>query len=175
VLVVLGLHGLAGCGPRNGAGGRVATTTRHDILAWLECTECSDGELARVVALGTAPGSDSSTVDSLDGDLRGGPSAARRANMRQQLDSAYEEDSLQSAAEGLPPVIGRGEYVDRLLDNYVNTYRVRAARALAEIGGPAAKAALDSAFVGDPTGGVDTLRADARLAVLFVRDSMLGP
>lgn len=146
-----------------------ADTGRQQRLAWLQCVECSGGELDRVVALGRSSDS-SATVETLGQDLRGGPSPAYRANIRQQFDSAYTEDSLDAVEDGDQPVLTRAQYVQPLLDNFVNTYRVRAARALARIGGPAAKVALDSALFARPLTPGDTLRASARLRIRQARE-----
>ncbi|MEO7985642.1 MAG: hypothetical protein ABI766_03840 [Gemmatimonadales bacterium] len=115
---------------------------RRQILSWLQCEECVDGELERVPLLA---GKEATTVDSLRQDLLGGPSATRRSNVRAQFESSYQEDSLYSVSEDSRPPLTRTEYADHYLDNFVNLYRIRAAKALAEIGGPRAAGILDSA------------------------------
>ena len=130
--------------PRRLAEGRAGLTVaeRRQILSWLQCEECVDGELERVRLLGRK---EATTVDSLGQDLLGGPSAIRRSNVRAQFESSYREDSLYSVSEGSQPPLTRTEYVDHYLDNFINLYRIRAAKALVEIGGPRAAGILDSA------------------------------
>jgi hypothetical protein len=144
---------------------------RNRILDWLECEECVGGELKRVALLGRK---EATAVDSLGEDLLGGPSSRRRSNVRQQIESSYVEDSVNAVSEGSQLPGTRSKYVDHYLGNYINLYRVRAARALAEIGGPKAAALLDSAVHGIVRTPGDTLRADAKLKVRFARDSILG-
>jgi hypothetical protein len=141
---------------------------RERVLRWLQCEECTEGELDSVRSLGSKP----ETVDTLSEDLLAGPADYRRANVKEQFESLYTDDSLDAVSEGSQPSLTRAEYVNEYLDNFINLYRVRAARALAEIGGPKAKAVLDSAVSGYARTPGDTLRADAQRRVLYVRDSI---
>jgi hypothetical protein len=144
---------------------------RQQLLAWLLCVECSGGELQAVVALGNSADS-TATIDSLRQDVLGGPSPQRRDNIRLQFDSAYTEDSIDAVEEGSAPVLTRAQYVQPLLNNFVNTYRLRAARALAKIGGPVARGTLDSALTPGPLSPGDTLSANARVRMRLMRDSV---
>src|SRR5947209_11444713 len=73
VMMVLGLAG-TGCASRgpSAPAPTAAEDARRVIVAWLECEECGDGELAAVVKLGEA------AVPSLVAPLRDGPAPARR-------------------------------------------------------------------------------------------------
>jgi hypothetical protein len=164
---------LAGCGSEATRRSEVTPAGRRQVLSWLQCDECTNRELERVRVLGRARATASATVDSLREDLLGGPAAVRRSNVRRQFESAYQEDSADAASDGEAPPLTRTEYVDGYLDNFVTVYRVRAARALAEIGGPTAKAILDSAVAGHVRTPGDSLRADAQRIVRFARDSIL--
>lgn len=147
----------------------MTVTDRNRILAWLECEECVDEELKGVALLGKK---EVAAVDSLGEDLLGGPSATRRSNVRQQIESSYEEDSVYAVSTGSQLPETKSKYVDHYLGNYINTYRIRAARALVEIGGTRAAAILDSAASGFVRTPGDSLRADAKLKLLFFRDSI---
>jgi hypothetical protein len=143
---------------------------RQQILAWLLCVECSGGELEAVVDLGHSADS-IATIDSLGQDLKIGPSPERRANIRLQFDSAYTEDSIDAVEEGTTPILTRTQYVKPLLDNFLNTYRLRATRALAKIGGPVANATLDSVLSAAALAPGETLSTKARVRIRMARDS----
>ena len=152
--------------------GRARKTNRPLLLHWLQCYECTDGELDSVVALGKARSSGAATIDTLRRDLYAGPSAERRANVRRQLDATYIEDSTETALDGEPMAVTRAAYVGPLLDNFVSVWRIRAAKALSRIGGPAARAALDFTLTAPPPTRSDTLRRDTRRALQLARDSV---
>lgn len=109
-----------------------AVEIRTTVLAWLDCEECSEGELAAVVKLGDA------AVPSLVASLRGGLAPARREQLRRHLEESYAQlqNRSQASAEA---------YVQRYTENLVALHRVRAASALSIIGGPAARQALEDA------------------------------
>lgn len=109
---------------------------------WLHCTECSDGELDSVSAVGQRK--PPSTISRLREDLLVGPPAARLANLRLQFDSIYSE---LGAFLG-PVAITRVDYVAHYVDNFVAAYESRAAIALVRIGTPDARAALLAALQG---------------------------
>jgi hypothetical protein len=148
---------------------------RVRIYSWLQCEECVDGELAAVRRLGRSSTTGRATVDSLSEDLLGGPSAERRGNLQRQFLSSYRRVSAYADTIGFGLGVTSVEYVEHYRDNFVNLYRVRAAIALAEIGGPKATAVLDSAAHNALRTRGDTLRADTQQAILFARDSILGP
>ena len=149
---------------------------RARIYSWLQCEECVDGELAAVKALGTGWRTGKATVDSLSDDLLAGPSAQRRANVEHQFLVSFKSDSAEAILSVLPSVlpVTSTEYVRHYQDNFVNLFRIRAAIALARIGGSKATAVLDSAVAKHFRTQGDTLRPDAQLDLLFVRDSILG-
>jgi hypothetical protein len=148
---------------------------RVRIYSWLQCEECIDGELAAVKALGSGARTGKATVDSLSDDLLAGPSAERRENVARQFVASFLEDSAHADSAGTRLPVGSIEYAQYYQYNFVNLYRVRAAIALAEIGGPKATAVLDSAVARHSRTPGDTLRGDAQLVVQHARDSILGP
>lgn len=109
--------------------------------AWLECVECSTGELQAVTKLGQA------AVPELSSALVDGPPAAKRQSYDKYLRKmfadlkAYEKTHPKSVVAST-----EDEFVTRDMAKYTNLYRVRAARALGEIGGPNAIDALDRAL-----------------------------
>lgn len=107
-----------------------AVAARRAIVAWLECEECADGELAAVVRL------EQTAVPSLVASLRDGPPPARREAQRRHLVLTYRRLKLAMTEE---------QYVRRYAENYFALYRIRAADALSAIGGPAATQALEDA------------------------------
>jgi hypothetical protein len=109
-----------------------AVEIRSTVMAWLDCEECSDGELQAVVKLGDA------AVPSLIASLRGGLSPARREQLRRHLEESYPR--LQNKSQASADV-----YVQRYTENLVALHRMRAADALSIIGGPTARQALESA------------------------------
>jgi len=109
-----------------------AVEIRSTVMAWLDCEECSDGELAAVVKLGDA------AVPSLVASLRGGLSPARREQLRRHLEESYTRLQNKSRASA-------DAYVQRYTENLVALHRMRAADALSIIGSPAARQALESA------------------------------
>ena len=113
---------------------------RGTILAWLECHDCSEEELHAVVILGDQ------VVPTLRAVLFGGPSCAKRAAVRDHLESAYKKMKEDGARLGKPDLpMSKKEYVDTHLENLVARYQIRAAQALEKIGGPEASKALQAA------------------------------
>jgi hypothetical protein len=107
------------------------------IAAWLECDECRDGELEAVRKLGP------SAVSRLASALNGGPSPARLQSYDKFLRKLYADVKARPKSD-VP--YAEDEFVKRERDRYISLYRVRAARALGEIGGPEAVKALDQAL-----------------------------
>jgi hypothetical protein len=107
------------------------------ILSWLECIECTDGELKAVVQLGPQ------ALASMTASLMKGPSPASREAMRRYLLSSYKRLKEYEATH---PDFHMGqseeEYIAFYMDNYDAQHRIRAAMAIAAIGGPDAKKAL---------------------------------
>lgn len=119
-----------------------AAEVRHAVVAWLECEECEEGELAAVQRLG------SNAVPTLGATLERGPPAASRARVRRHLEASYvkiEEHVRKNPAEKLE--VSQEEYVKIYLENYTANYRVRSAQALAAIGGDEARKLLSTAAV----------------------------
>ena len=112
-----------------------AVEIRSTVLAWLDCEECSDGELSAVVKLGEA------AVPSLAASLRDGLAPARREQLRRHLEESYTRLPDRSRASV-------DVYVQRYTDNLMALHQVRAATALSIIRGPAARRALEDAQAG---------------------------
>jgi len=107
-----------------------AGAVRRAIVEWLECEECRAGELEAVVRLEQA------AVPSLVAALREGPPPVRREAQRRHLIATYQRLKLTMSED---------DYVRRYAENYEALYRIRAADALAAIGGPTARQALEAA------------------------------
>ena len=112
--------------------------------AWLECVECNEGELQAVVKLGP------SVVADLGRSLVSGPSDAKSDSYKRYLRKMYADlkANEKSHPERVVPY-SEQEFVNREMVKYANMYRVRAARALGEIGGPEAAKLLDQALAMD--------------------------
>jgi hypothetical protein len=105
------------------------------VTSWLECEECTDGELRRVVSLGDT------AVPTLTAALQNGPPAEIRAQLSKDLLATYGN------LKGYGPVsMTEEEYVRKYTENAVVLYRVRAAVALGAIGGPEPRRALEGAL-----------------------------
>jgi hypothetical protein len=108
------------------------------LVAWFECEECNSGELQRVVKYGKQ------VVPILAATVQRGPAPASRELYRLRLQDAHGD--LQAYAKSHPQekieLPSQEQYVQMYLDNYAATYKVRAAKALAAIGGDEATAAL---------------------------------
>jgi hypothetical protein len=130
-----------------------ASQLRLALVTWLECEECTEGELEAVQRYGAA------AVPSLGHVLARGPSAASRERVRRHLESSYA-DILVAAKKGDEKVeLSQEEYVKYYLANYVGNYQVRSAQALAAIGGEEARKLLATAIASK------TLRDDVQAAV----------
>jgi hypothetical protein len=113
----------------------------------MECTECSDGELTALVALGD------SAVTMLTQLILNGPPVARVNTLRRHVESRYNKVvDFSRDSEDSAWVPDRDTYVEVPIANYVATYRSRSAYALGRIRGSAARRALDSALVLDSVG-----------------------
>lgn len=118
-----------------------AAKARQTIVAWLECEECTDGELDSVVKLGEG------AVPSLIANLEKGPAPASLELVRRQLASNYQAltEYAKSHPEAKTPMT-QETYIKTYLGNYIALYRIRSAIGLAEIGGSEARRALDEAL-----------------------------
>lgn len=145
-----------------------AGTNRTVLDNWLTCVECIDGELDSVVVLAAQR---PATIDSLRDDLLNGPSVPRRARLTQQLTATHQRMTIHVAGSPAANFVSttQTEFVDRYLGKMVALYQTRAARALAEIGGARAGAALDSAL----SLPANTFDSAVLARIQFVRDSLL--
>lgn len=105
------------------------------VLAYMECDECSAGELRAVRAEGDQ------ATPILRQFVLSGPPAERKDRKREEL-IRWEARVLHDSSTALLPA------TQRLLDNYTVRYRRRAAIALGHINTPAARAALCAAGLG---------------------------
>jgi hypothetical protein len=111
------------------------------VRTWLDCDECTNGELQAVVKLGAA------TVPILAGVLRSGPSKERLETHRQFLVRRYA--AMREYQKTHPSAVvpqTESEFVQRYVDKYDSLQRMRSVRALEAIGGAAARTALQEAL-----------------------------
>ena len=134
-----------------------AADARKVIVAWLECTECSDGELQAVLQIGPL------VVQTLAAVLKEGPSLAKREQFRQHLVDSYETTQTYLKTRPKPSwiLINRDAYVAQYIENYVTLYKVRAATALGKIGGPIARSALQDALKSEKSETVREVEEEA--------------
>ena len=147
------------------------TTVKEPALeVWLTCVEC---EAAEVDSLKVAASRESGVQIVLRETLLHGPSAARRAQLRLQLQRTHDRLAERVARDTMLDSVpfGRDAYVRHYLAKAERIYRSRAALGLGHIGGPAALAALDSAL-NLPS---DSLPESVRKRVQFARDSLWHP
>jgi hypothetical protein len=117
-----------------------SAAARRTIAAWLECEECTDGELEAVKRLGAT------AVPTLVATLGAGPSPAARELVRRELRAHYAELEAAARARGRPLPPGDVEaWVEQEIAAWVARYQVRSAQALDAIGGPEAERALRAA------------------------------
>lgn len=141
---------LACLGQNPTAGEKPATSeqtaeVRRIIVTWLECEECTAGELEAVVKLGTV------AVPALAEVLHGGPSQASRELLRRHLITTYRElKKYETTHPEAKVAMSEEEYVKTYSDSHIALYQVRAAMALGAIGGPDAKRALGEALETPP-------------------------
>jgi HEAT repeat protein len=137
----------------NGLSPEQATEARRQVVRWLDCEDCIDGELDAVVRLGAT------VVPTLNAILEKGLSDANRERMRLHLVESRERAVTYWREHGGREPPGENEFVQPFLDNYDARHRIRAATALGSIGGPEARKSLEAAR------GRDDLRYDVREAV----------
>jgi hypothetical protein len=118
-----------------------AAQARRTIVHWLECEECTEGELDSVVKLGPV------AVPTLTATLIEGPSPAKREEQRVHLVDLYRQqvDYAKSHPQAAPK-LSEEEFVKLYAANLLALYRTRSAMALERIGGPAAADALQRAL-----------------------------
>ncbi len=126
---------------------------RQSLVTWFECEECETGQMEAVVKHGE------NAIPSLIATLRSGPAPASREFLRHQLDLRYTELKEYERTHPAVKVAGtREEFIEMYLSNFDAQYRVRAATALAAIGGQEAKEALRDALDKSP-------REDVRMVI----------
>ena len=117
-----------------------STEARRALAEYLECEECNSGELEALVKFGQW------VVPSLAATLRDGPAPAMRELYRRQLIATYQDLKKYEASHPEARVPMREEeYVKTYLDNQDALHRIRAATALATIGGDEARKSLELA------------------------------
>ena len=110
------------------------------LTAWLECDECDPAKLKAVSRFGQ------SILPSLVATLNGGLSNATREMLRDGLGRRY--DRLMAQAQSNPKMemrSGKDEFIQRYQFSLDAQYRIRAAQALAAIGGAKSRQALEAA------------------------------
>jgi len=118
-----------------------AANARRTIVAWLECEECTEGQLEAVTRLGPV------AVPTLAVTLRQGPPPANRELHRAHLVDTYRQ--LKDYEKQHPQnkvTMSEDEYVRFYTANQTALYQIRAAQALATIGGADARRALQEAL-----------------------------
>lgn len=129
-------------GGADAPGAQDSAELRRALLAYFECEECTDGELQTLLKFGER------ATPSLAAALRQGPSLAKREQARLAYEAAYEELTAYARAhpKNVRVPMTKEQYLGTYLGNYEVLHKTRAARALAEIGGPEARAALQQAL-----------------------------
>lgn len=125
----------------------------YALHEWLESDHYDAAELTPLIRYGQT------VVPSLVAALNKGPSPARRERLRRELETEYR--SL--AGPKVPP---KAEFVRHYLGNFETLYRIRAAQALAAIGGVESRKAIEAAVSG---AGREDLRAALQLALKGIR------
>lgn len=113
---------------------------RKAVVAWLECEECTEGEMERLARYGEY------AIPTLVAVLERGPSPATLEKYRLHLESSYRNLVEYSRTHDEVKIDqSQEEYVKQYLENYQAHYAVRSAEALAKLGGPEARRALEAA------------------------------
>jgi hypothetical protein len=109
------------------------------LANWLDCEDCAQGELDAVTHHGQA------IVPSLIEALNQGPSPAALDALRKALAERYGQLVEQSNKNARAPIaVSRDRFVELYGGTWDAQHRMRAAQALAAIGGERARAALDA-------------------------------
>ncbi len=117
------------------------TDVENVIQVWLECDECTGGELQAVVTLGPK------AVPILASMLQKGPAKERLDAQRKHLLKRYGSlRDYQKTHSDARVTESEDEFVGRYMNKYETLQRIRAARALGAIGGADARNALDQAL-----------------------------
>lgn len=142
--------------------------SRDVIIPWLTCIDCPNGQLDSVKA---AFARDSSAVgDALLQDAIQGPQGADSVWVWDDLTRAMRRDSVWIAQRPhLPQLTSPSQRAQMYFRTYRNTWRARAAIALAVLKDPRACVVVDSL-----SAPVDTASAMIRAALRMARDSLPG-
>jgi hypothetical protein len=117
-----------------------AGSAAQALVNWLECEHCEHGEVEAVTHHGQA------IVPSLIAALNQGPSPATRDELGRALAERYEQLVEQSKKNPRAPIaVTRDRFVEFYGGALDAQHRIRAAQALAAIGGERARAALEAA------------------------------
>lgn len=116
-----------------------ALQLRQAVTAWLECEECTEGQLAAVLKQGEL------AVPSLGAALERGPSPASLERLQLHLERNYREMAEYARTHDEVKMLGEKEYLQIYLDNYRANHAARAAEALGKIGGANAQKILEGA------------------------------
>jgi hypothetical protein len=142
-----------------------APAQSYEVLAWLECEECTDGELDALLDL--AHRDRAKAVRELTSALMRGP--GNRVALLEGLGRRYHQ--IRAFVLDHPDVrfpLDSLRYLRDYSTAYIALYQSRAAYGLARIGGPDIGPVLDSAAT------VSTNR-DVTEAIQLARDSVLAP
>jgi len=113
---------------------------RKAVVMWLECEECTEGELEKLLRYGEH------AVPTLAATLERGPSPATLEKYRLHLEGSYRSLIEYSRTHDEVKIDqSEEEYVKQYLENYQAHYAVRSAQALAKLGGSEARKALEAA------------------------------
>lgn len=117
-----------------------ADSAMRDLVGWLECEDCERPPPQKVTRHGNA------LVAVLKSIIEQGPSPARRERLARALQSGYEQhaQSVRDKSQ-IKPRWSKEQYVEHYIGVFDNAYRIRAVQALAAIGSPEARKALEAA------------------------------
>jgi hypothetical protein len=111
------------------------------VASWLECDDCTEGQMEAVVKLG--PGAVPSLADTL---VNGLPKTRRDAHTKHLLNRYRVLKEYEKTHPDPPVTQTEQQFVSRYIEKYETSHRTRAARALGRIGGAEASKALDQAL-----------------------------
>ncbi|HKR03132.1 MAG TPA: hypothetical protein VJY62_00745 [Bacteroidia bacterium] len=112
---------------------------RTAIINYMECEECTDGELEKLIKQGDI------ILPSLEAILKEGASPAKRTAYEYHLRSTYQElQEYQKTHPTTKSTLSENDYVALYMDNYTALYQSRAAHALGAFGGKQAKEILSN-------------------------------
>lgn len=121
------------------ASGAYADSPMRDLIAWLECEDCSPPAPRKVTRHGD------SLVPVLKSIVERGASPARRERLLIAVESSYDQHA-QSVRDkpDLKLRWTKERYVAHYVEAFDSAYRIRAVQALSSIDSPQARAALEA-------------------------------